>query len=155
MPTTRPLTTNKLRTLLLSASAAAPFSLIDDTLEWILLDTAYVPDQAHDFVNDVAANEISGTGYAAGFGGSGRKTVASKAIVFDADGVPSFDAADPTWTGLDAGQPGWLALTKRGTSNSDSPFLGAIRLTTEVTDGTDFSVHLPEAGVFPLQDSTP
>ena len=151
----KPLTTNKLRTLLLEASAGTPFSLLDDTLKWILLDTAYVPDVAHDFVDDVAANEVSGTGYASGFAGSGRKTVASKDVIFDGTGVPAFDAADPTWTGADFGQPGWLGFWKPGTSDADSPFLGVIKLTTEPTDGTDFSVHIPAAGLFPLKDVTP
>lgn len=151
----KPTTTHKLRALMIGASAGAPFSLIDDTLKWVLLDTAFVPDQAMEFASEIAANEISGTGYASGFGGSGRKTVAGAALITRASGVPAFDCDDPTWAGLDAGQPGWAAQVKPVTSDADSPVLCFIKLTTEPTDGTDFQVHVPADGVFGLEDVTP
>lgn len=54
--------------------------------------------------SDLNTNEISGTGYAAGYGGSGRKVLASKTYALDkANDRTDFDAADITWTAIDAG----------------------------------------------------
>ena len=43
----------------------------------MLLRPTYVPDVAHGTVNLISSYEVSGTGYAGGYGGSGRKTVTS------------------------------------------------------------------------------
>lgn len=37
-----------------------------DTIKGALLDSGYTPDQAHDFWDDVSADEASGTGYTSG-----------------------------------------------------------------------------------------
>ncbi len=71
-----------------------------DTIEYILVSSGYTPDKDDD--NTVlAAAEISGvTGYTGGFGGSGRKTLASKTLTKDTvnDRIV-YDAADPSnWT---------------------------------------------------------
>ena len=60
----------------------------------ILLTSAYTPDAAlHDFVDDVAANEVSttNTGYA-------RFTLLSPTWTETAAGVWTYDSADPSWT---------------------------------------------------------
>lgn len=37
-----------------------------DTIKVMIVTNAYTPNQAHDFINDANANEVSGTGYTAG-----------------------------------------------------------------------------------------
>jgi hypothetical protein len=66
-----------------------------DTIKVALLTSSYTPDQdAHDYFNDVSANEVSGTGYTAG-----GATLASKTATYDsASNVIVLDAADTTWS---------------------------------------------------------
>lgn len=55
--------------------------------------------------NDITDAELNVTGYTRGFGGAGRKTLASKTIaVNDANNRIEWDCADITWTALGTGQ---------------------------------------------------
>lgn len=61
-----------------------------DTIKVALLSSAYTPNQdTHDYFDDVASNEITGTGYTAGGATLGNKSVTYNAstneFVFDAD----------------------------------------------------------------------
>jgi len=65
---------------LVSATAARRFDWANDTFKVALVKSAYTPDQdAHDFWDDVSANEITGTGYTAG-----GKELFEKAVSYDA-----------------------------------------------------------------------
>jgi hypothetical protein len=66
-----------------------------DTIKVMLLDDTLAPDQdTHDYIDDLNANEVSGTGYTAG-----GATLASKTIGYTAGtNVTKFDAADVTWS---------------------------------------------------------
>jgi hypothetical protein len=58
------------------------WSYLSDTVKVALVRDTYTPNPDHDFMSDVT--EIPNiTGYTGGFGGSGRKTLASKTIVED------------------------------------------------------------------------
>lgn len=61
----------------------------------MLLTDLYTPDQdTHEFVDDVSANEVEGTGYTAG-----GKLLTGKTLTYDAPtNTLKFDANDPTWT---------------------------------------------------------
>lgn len=65
-----------------------------DTIKVALL-TGHTPNQdAHDFFNDVSANQITGTGYTAG-----GATLGTKTATYDtASDQTRLDAADTTWT---------------------------------------------------------
>jgi len=65
-----------------------------DTIKVALLTNAYTPDQdAHNYFDDVVANEVSGTGYTAG-----GNTLANKTNTYDsATNVIKLDADDTTW----------------------------------------------------------
>lgn len=68
-------------------------SILDQTIKVMLLTSSYTPNQnAHDYVDDVVANEVSGTGYTAGGATLGSKTCTV------ATTVTTFDAADTSWT---------------------------------------------------------
>lgn len=65
-----------------------------DTIKVALLTNAYTPDQdAHNYFDDVVANEVTGTGYTAG-----GATLANKTNTYDsATNVIKLDADDVTW----------------------------------------------------------
>jgi hypothetical protein len=119
-------------------------NLTTATLKVMLLDTGYVPDPDHEFVASLAANELSGTGYTAGFGGAGRKTLAGKTFTKD-DTLDEarFDATDPTWAGADFGTVGCAAIINEVTSNADSPVLALLPVSpTVLTSGGTLTLTL-------------
>jgi hypothetical protein len=65
-----------------------------DTIKVALVTNAYTPDQdAHNYFDDVVANEVTGTGYTAG-----GSTLANKTNTYDsATNVIKLDADDVTW----------------------------------------------------------
>jgi hypothetical protein len=142
--------TNKLCELLLTAGIDCD----GDTLKAMLVNTSYTPDKDHSFVSSITggtSKELSGTGYVAGFGGSGRKTLTSKLVTRDdAADVAFLDAADPTWTGINAGTVGYVAIIKEGTSDADSPLLCIIDVTDTVTNGGDLTIQWAADGIFKL-----
>jgi len=66
-----------------------------DTIKVALLTNAYTPDQdAHNYLDDVVANEVTGTGYTAG-----GNTLANKTNSYNsATNVIVLDADDTTWS---------------------------------------------------------
>jgi hypothetical protein len=66
-----------------------------DTIKVALLTNAYTPDQdAHNYLDDVVANEVTGTGYTAG-----GNTLANKTNAYNsATNVIVLDADDTTWS---------------------------------------------------------
>jgi hypothetical protein len=93
-----------------------------DTIKVALLSNAYTPDQdAHDYFNDVSANEVSGTGYTAG-----GATLASKTITYDSgSNVITLDAADTTWSSSTITARYAVVYGSTGTS-STSPLIGYV-----------------------------
>jgi hypothetical protein len=65
-----------------------------DTIKVALLTNAYTPNQdAHDYFDDVVANQVTGTGYT-----SGGNTLANKTNTYNsATNVIVLDADDVTW----------------------------------------------------------
>lgn len=138
------ITTNYLRKQLLTAGidleSAAGFKAM-------LLSTGYTPDKDHDFVNDISANELSGTGYASGFGGSGRKTLASRTLTQDDSGdVAYLDCDDITWTAIDAGTIGYIAVVQEVTTDADSPIIAIIDVANVTTDGGNYTWQVATDG---------
>jgi hypothetical protein len=66
-----------------------------DTIKVALLTNSYTPDQdAHNYLDDVVANEVTGTGYTAG-----GNTLANKTNSYNsATNVIVLDADDTTWS---------------------------------------------------------
>lgn len=126
--------------------------LLADTIKVLLIGTAYTPDKDHQFISDVSGSELSGTGYTGGFGGSGRKALASKAIgKSDASDKAYFDAADLTWTAINAGTVGYLVLAKEITNDGASPIICCIDVSPDVaTNGGDYTVQWHADGIFTL-----
>ena len=138
------LTTNYLRKQLLTAGIDIES---DSGVKAMLVGTGYTPDKDHDFANDVSGSELSGTGYTGGFNGSGRKSLASRALTQDDSGDVSFiDCADLTWTAIDAGTIAYIVIIKEVTSDSDSPIIAVIDVANVTTDGGNYTWQVAADG---------
>lgn len=121
------------------------------TFKVLLARPTYTPLVTDATIAAASAYEISGTGYTGGYGGSGRKTLASLTVALDAQGRVVFDAADLTWTALDAGAVGWVCVVVE-TGGTDATGLLVAALSYPVTDpaGGDLAVIWPSTGLFYL-----
>lgn len=114
-----------------------------DTIKVALVSSAYTPNQdTHDYWDDVAAYEISGTGYTAG-----GAVLTSKTITYDsASNVVTLDAADVSWasssvtarhavvyddSGATAGQKVLIGYVDLGSDQSSTN--GAFTITWDAT----------------------
>ena len=117
--------------------------LVNDTIKVMLVTGSYTPDKDHDFVNDVSANELSGTGYTGGFAGSGRKTLSGKAFTTNttSDFVKwAFSAV--TWSAINAGTARYAIIIKEITNDAASRLVGYLDLggSGVVTNGGDLTI---------------
>jgi hypothetical protein len=121
-----------------------------DTIEIILVKSTYTPNK--DDTNSVyAAAEISGvSGYTGGFGGAGRKVLASKTMTNDtANDRTVYDAADPSaWT-LGAGDTiGGAIIGKKGSASDATAIpLFFLDLTDTPTNGAAITVQFDANGI--------
>jgi hypothetical protein len=126
-------------------------ALLTDTIKVMLVAAGYVANRDDDVVdaggaNDAVDHEISGTGYVAGWGGSGRKTLASKTITEDdANDRSSFDCADVTWTAIDvATEPSQLLMIKEGGANDTTSRIITHHDFVVVTNGGDVTAQIAD-----------
>ncbi len=124
-----------------------------------LSNSTHVPDKDDQFCDDVGADdfidgELSGTGYTGGFGGSGRKVLASKAVVYDTtnDRV-ELDAADSVWTAINAGTIEWATILDETGQAADTttPVVINVDLATTVTNGGDITIEWDTEGILQLK----
>ena len=131
-------------------------NLATSTLKLMLVDSGYTANRDHDFVGSGAGTpggeELSGTGYAAGFGGAGRRTIANKA--FSEDDVndrAEMDCDDVTWTVINAGTAAAAILIKEGTSDADSELIAFFDSGFPVTtNGGDLTLQVNAEGLLHL-----
>ncbi|MCB9415409.1 MAG: hypothetical protein H6526_08995 [Actinobacteria bacterium] len=111
-----------------------------DTIKVALL-SGYTPSQAHNYFDDVSADEISGTGYTAGGATLGSKTLVSSG------GVATFDAADTSWSSSTLSATHAVVYLSTGTA-STSPLLCYVDFggTVASTGGT-FAVTWNASGI--------
>lgn len=132
--------------------------MLVDTIKVGLSTSVHVPIRDNDFLDEGGADdfidgELSGTGYASGFGNSGRKTLASKTIVMDKpNDRAEFDAADVTWTSIDAGTAAQGTLLKEITNDAAS--LTIVNIDTGgfpiTTNGGDLTMQWNAEGISQL-----
>ena len=137
---------------ILDRNMAGTINLLSDTIKVMLLGAGYTPNNDHVFISDLGANELSGTGYTAGFGSASRKTLSSKVITKDdTNDIAFFDAADVSWTAISAGTAAYAAIVKEGTSDTDSPVIAVIDQSPDVaTNGGDYTIQWAADGIFKL-----
>lgn len=116
--------------------------LVNDTIKVILVTAAYTPDPDHDFADDLNANELSGTGYVAGFAGAGRKTTAGKTFSTDAaNDRTEFTFNAITWTAINAGSARYAIVLKEITNDAATRLIAYLDLgSTIVTNGGDLTI---------------
>lgn len=123
----------------------------NDTIKVMLLNTSHAFNPDHNFVGDIVANEISGVAnYTGGFGGSGRKTLATATVTEnDTDDAADYDAVDPAWTALGAGDTiRYAVYIKEITNDAASVLICCQDLGANYpTNGGDFSLTLNARGI--------
>lgn len=123
--------------------------LTNDTIKVMLLDSSFTPAATYDYVSEISSDELSGTGYTGGFSGSGRKTLASKTFTEnETDGVAVFDAADSSWSSINAGVASCAAIIKEVTTDADSLVLGFVEFTNRTTNGGTITLAWSSNGIF-------
>lgn len=126
-----------------------------DTIEIVLVKSTYTMNP--DDVNGTpAASEITGvSGYVGGFGGAGRKVLATKTITNDtANDRTVFDAADPSaWTLGVGDTPGGAVIQKKGSaSDATAVPLFFLSFTAVPTNGSTFTLVFDALGIAYLQN---
>jgi hypothetical protein len=119
-----------------------------DPIAVMLLSSGYTPSVEHSQISDIAAYEITGTGYTSG----GR--VLSGKTVSHSGANAAFVADNPTWTGLTATFR-YAALYAQASRNGVSgPLIGYILLDATPADvvvaGIDYTITWNAAGVVVL-----
>lgn len=124
---------------------------LTDTIKAMLVASGYTADRDDDVVDAAGANdpvdhEISGTGYTAGWGGAGRKTLASKTITIDkANDRSDGDAADITWASIDvATEPTQMLIVKEGGANDTTSRLISHHDFSVTTNGGDVTAQIAD-----------
>lgn len=94
-----------------------------DTIKVMLVSSSYTPNQdTHDYLDDVVANEVTGTGYTAG-----GATLASKTVTYDSGtNVVILDAADTTWASSTITARYAVVYSDAGASNSLKVLIGYV-----------------------------
>lgn len=126
-------------------------ALLTDTIKVYAVKSSYTPNRDHDFVGDTT--EITGvSGYTGGFGGAGRKTLASKTLtVTDASDLFAFDAADVAFGALGTGDTiGGFVITKEITNDAASPIVAFNGITNTPTNGASVTLQFDAAGIFTI-----
>ncbi len=103
--------------------ANGTIDLLTDTIKVLLVGSTYSSTADDSFVNPSIAGgqELSGTGYAGGYGGSGRKTLSSKVITRDdVNDRAEFSAAPVTWTAINAGTAAGAVIIRERSLTGDT-----------------------------------
>jgi hypothetical protein len=132
--------------------------LLNDTIKMGLSTSVHTVDRDDDFLDDGTASdfssgELTGTGYTAGFGGAGRKTLASKTITVDkANDRAEFDCADVTWTAINAGTAAQATVLKEITNDTASKTIANVDSGgfPVVTNGGDLTFQVNAEGLLQL-----
>ena len=122
-----------------------------DTCKLMLVDSSYTANKDDNFANTAAAGEISVTGYAGGFSGSGRQSLAVAVATNDTDDRVELTlngGSDLTWSSLASGATIVAAvLYRHDTSDSASRLLAYFDFAADIaTNGGDVTLSFNNAG---------
>lgn len=120
--------------------------LDSDTIKVALLTSAFTPNQdTQDYFDDVATNEVTGTGYT-----SGGATLASKSVSYNASTNEfTFDADDVTWASSTITARYAVIYDATPATNATRPLIGYVDFTSDQssTNG-NFTVTWDATGIF-------
>lgn len=117
-----------------------------DTIKVMLLSSAYTPNQdGHDYLDDVVANEVTGTGYTAG-----GQALTSKTATYDAaTNTTTFDAADVTWAGSTITARYAVVYSDAGATNAQKVLIGYYDFGSDrASSNGEFVIRWSASGVF-------
>lgn len=99
-----------------------------DTIKVMLLTSSYTPNQdTHDYLDDVVANEVTGTGYTAG-----GAALANKAVTYDsATNTTILDADDTTWSSSTITARYAVIYDSSPATNATRPLIGYVDFTSD------------------------
>jgi hypothetical protein len=140
--------TDKARELIL----AGTLNLKTADIYFVLLNATGGGSKDIEYLSEVVANELTGTGYTGGYGGSGRKTIGATGdrTVSHSSAKGTLDVASPTWTGLNAGTIGEVLTVVKGTSDADSLVVSYENITDVPTNGGDWTYEIATLGLYTL-----
>ena len=134
--------------------------LSTDTLKVVLVTASYVANVDDDVVdaggaNDVVDHEANVTNYTRGWGGAGRKTLASKVFTTDkTNDRGELDAADSSWTALGNGTNQTLTqaviVKEGGVNDTTSRLCWKHDFSSFTTNGADFTLQWNSEGILHL-----
>lgn len=137
------------------------YNFASSTIKAMLVGTGtpYTPNVDHDFVDAGGANdpldaELSTTNYTGGFGGGGRKTLASKTVTeVDGSDRAEFSSAGLTWTALGPSSGGptvaaMILIFETGGADTATRLICYVDFTDTATNGGDFTVNPGTGGWF-------
>lgn len=117
-----------------------------DTIKVALLSSAYTPNQdTHDYLDDVIANEVTGTGYTAG-----GQALASKTVTYDStNNVTVLDAADVTWASSTITARYAVVYSDAGATNALKVLLGYVDFGSDQSSTSgNFTLTWDSTGIF-------
>lgn len=116
---------------------------LTDNIAILLTDNTYAFNVAHEYVSDVSASEVSGTGYS-------RKAISSKTITLTGN-VVTFDCGDISYTAMSTSEDLASAIfyKETGTDNT-SPLVAHIDFEDISTSNSDINIITSAEGIFQL-----
>jgi len=138
--------TDKAREMILGGT----LNLKTADIYFMLLNASDGATKDVEYVSEVVANELAGTGYTGGYAGSGRKTIGATGdrTVSHSSATGTLDVASPTWTGLDAGTIGQVLTIVKGTSDTNSLVVSYETITDVVTNGGPWTYEIATLGLY-------
>lgn len=141
------------------AGATGEVDLINDaTVKMMAWEDITGIDTDDEFVGDLSgATEVSSTGYTSGYGGAGRKALASKALAVDqANDRAEFDCANITWSSISqAAAETWVgySVIKEITNDAASPVICTIDTASGIPltpNGSDITLTVNAEGLLQI-----
>jgi len=116
-----------------------------DTIKVALLTNSYTPDQdAHNYYDDVVANEVTGTGYTAG-----GNTLANKTNTYNsATNVIVLDADDTTWSSSTITARYAVVYDATPATNATKPLIGYVDFGSDQSSSSgNFTITWDATGI--------
>lgn len=127
-------------------NGSGPIDWDTDTIKVMLVSSAYTPAPTTDsFINDVNANEVSGTNYTAG-----GETIAGISVV-ESGGISTINGNDVQWLQAAGGfsNARYGIIYKDTGTPATSPLVGYIDLTTDKSNvNGDLTIQWGASGIF-------